>query len=76
LAGGYVTKPNVGWYARVNKKTGEIEEGKVREKATLNAEFWNPIFEETDFKEFVKTYYSIGHKPLLEVDLDIEIEGE
>ena len=76
LAGGYVTKPNVGWYARVNKDTGEIEEGKVREKQTLTKAFWEPILEETDFKEFVKTYYSIGHKPLLEVDLDIEIEGE
>jgi hypothetical protein len=76
LAGGYVTKPNVGWYARVNKETGEIEEGKVREKQTLTKAFWEPILEETDFKEFVKTYYSIGHKPLLEVDLDIEIEGE
>jgi hypothetical protein len=76
LAGGYVTKPNVGWYARVNKETGEIEEGKVREKQTLTKAFWEPILKETDFKEFVKTYYSIGHKPLLEVDLDIEIEGE
>ena len=76
LAGGYVTKPNVGWYARVDKETGEIEGTKVREKDTLNKKFWDPILNETDFKEFVKTYYSIGHKPLLEVDLDIEIEGE
>ena len=76
LAGGYVTKPNVGWYARVNKETGEIEEGKVREKQTLTKAFWEPIFKNTDFKQFVKTYYSIGHKPLLEVDLDIEVEGE
>ncbi len=74
LAGGYVTKPNVGWYARVNKDTGEIEDGKVREKDTKTKEFWDPIFEETDFKEFVKSYYSIGHKPLLDIDLDIVME--
>ena len=74
LAGGYVTKPNVGWYARVDKESGEILDPKVREKDTLNKKFWDPIFKETDFKEFVKTYYSIGHKPLLDIDLDIESE--
>ena len=74
LAGGYVTKPNVGWYARVDMKTGEIEDTKVREKDTLTKKFWDPVFKDTDFKEFVKTYYSIGHKPLLEIDLDFEEE--
>ena len=74
LAGGYVTKPTVGWYARVDKDTGEIIDPKVREKDTLNKKFWDPIFKETDFKEFVKSYYSIGHKPLLDIDLDIPME--
>tara|TARA_Y100001937_G_scaffold11320_1_gene13997 strand:+ start:2177 stop:3232 length:1056 start_codon:yes stop_codon:yes gene_type:complete len=72
LAGGYVTKPNVGWYARVDRETGEIEDTKVREKDTLTKKFWDPIFKETDFKEFVKSYYSIGHKPLLDVEIDLE----
>jgi len=74
LAGGYVTKPNVGWYARVDRETGEIEDTKVREKDTKTKKFWDPIIKETDFKEFIKTYYSIGHKPLLEIDLDLEEE--
>ena len=76
LAGGYVTKPTIGWYARVDKKTGAIEDGKVREKDTLTKKFWDPIFKDTDFKEFVKTYYSIGHRPLIDIDLDIPMEGE
>ena len=33
---------------------------KLREKDTLTSEFWNPIFADTDFKEFVKSQYSIG----------------
>ena len=74
LAGGYVTKPNVGWYARVDRDTGEIEDTKVREKDTKTKKFWDPIIKETDFKEFIRTYYSIGHKPLLEIDLDLEEE--
>ena len=74
LAGGYVTKPNVGWYAAVDMKTGEINDTKVREKDTLTKKFWDPIFKNTDFKEFVKTYYSIGHRPMIDIDLDIETE--
>ncbi len=74
LAGGYVTKPNVGWYARVDRETGEIEDTKVREKDTLQKKFWDPIFANTDFKEFLKTYYSIGHKPLLDIDLDLDTD--
>ena len=74
LAGGYVQKPNVGWYCRVDMETGELVQPKVREKDTLQKKFWMPIFENTNFKEFVKTYYSIGHKPLLDIDLDLEID--
>ena len=75
LAGGYVQKPNVGWYCRVDTETGELVQPKVREKDTLTEEFWKPIFETTNFKEFLKGHYQIGHKPLLDVELDIEQEN-
>ncbi len=74
LAGGYVQKPNVGWYCRVDTETGELVQPKVREKDTLSEEFWKPIFETTNFKEFLKGHYQIGHKPLLDIELDIEQE--
>ena len=74
LAGGYVVKPNVGWYARVDKETGEMVEPKVRQKDTLTEEFWKPILEETDFKQFIQGHYQIGHKPLLDVNLDLQME--
>ena len=44
----------------VNKESGEMIGSKLREKDTLTGEFWNPIFADTDFKEFVKSQYSIG----------------
>jgi len=69
LAGNYVTKPKVGWYARVNQETGEIEEKNFREAQTLSEEFWDPIFNNTDFKEFVKKQFTIGHKSVIEGDL-------
>ena len=69
LAGGYVTKPKVGWYARVNQETGEVEEKNFREAQTLSEEFWEPIMTGTDFKEFVKKQFTIGHKSVVEGDL-------
>jgi len=74
LAGNYVTKPNVGWYCKVDRNTGELIDPKVREKETLNKEFWEPVFQTTDFKEFIKGHYQIGAVPLMEVELDIEQE--
>lgn len=62
MAGEYVRKPSNGWYEAVNPSTGEVMSGKVRLDATLTEEFWKPVFEQTDFKEFLKKTYTIGHK--------------
>ena len=59
MSGNYVTKPSPGWYVRVDKSTGELVEPKVREKDTLNKEFWKPIIEGTDFKDYITKKYSI-----------------
>ena len=64
MAGGYVTKPNAGWYQRAG------EESKVRMAETLKEEFWQPIFNDTDFKEFIRKQYTIGHKDMVELDLE------
>jgi hypothetical protein len=73
IAGGYAAKPKNGWYCRVDQETGELVEPNVRLKDTLTPEFWQPIFEETDFKEFVKKQFTIGYKT--EVNLEIEQEA-
>jgi len=72
LAGGYVTKPSNGWYATVDQSTGEIG-SKVRHDATLDKSFWDPIFTETNFKDFLKKQYSIGHREQVSMD-EIVIE--
>jgi hypothetical protein len=36
----------------------------------LTNEFWQPIFDNTDFKEFIKKQYTIGHKALVELDIE------
>lgn len=72
LAGQYVAKPSAGWYSVVDRSTGELREGKVREKETLNEEFWKPILEETDFKDFVKKQYQIGAESVVSMDDIVE----
>jgi len=71
LAGGYVTKPSNGWYAAVDRSTGEVG-GKVRYDTTLDKSFWDPIFTQTDFKDFLKKQYSIGHQSLVSMDEIVE----
>jgi RecA/RadA recombinase len=73
LAGEYVAKPSNGWYCRVDKATGELLDPKYREKDTKTEEFWNPVFENSDFEEFIKKQYTIGHKSLVEMD-EIAVE--
>ena len=71
LTGGYVTKPSNGWYAAVDQSTGEMG-SKVRYDVTLSKPFWDPIFNDTDFKEFLKKQYSIGHQSLVSMDEIVE----
>jgi RecA/RadA recombinase len=73
IAGGFVIKPSNGWYVRVDKSTGEMVGGKLREKETMTPEFWDPIFKDTDFKEFVRSSYQIGGESM---DLDLDLESE
>ena len=69
LAGGWASKPSNGWYCRVDRSTGELVEPKVRLKETLLPEFWAPILEDNEFKEFIKSQYTIGHKSMIDGDI-------
>lgn len=72
LAGQYVAKPSNGWYQIVDRETGEMIGTKCREKETLSASFWEPIFNKTDFKEFVKKQYTIGYASIVDPDSIVE----
>ena len=60
LESGHVTKPNVGWYAKVNTSTGEVESKKWRMADTESAEFWDSILSDESFKEWVRTNYQFS----------------
>lgn len=77
MAGGYVQKPSNGWYEAIDPSTGEVLSGKVREAQTLEEEFWSPIFNNTNFKEFVKQHYTIGYKSQIDdAAFNDVLEGE
>jgi len=60
----FVTKPSPGWYAKIDRKTGEVG-AKVRLDATQTKEFWYPILEDKQFKTFVQEKYQIGYGNIL-----------
>ena len=70
LDGGYVAKPSNGWYSKVDRKTGEVMDGRVREKETLTEDFWRSIIEETDFKDYLKRKFSIVREAVVDVESD------
>ena len=68
LAGKYVAKPSNGWYCRVDRDTGELLDPKVREKQTREEEFWEPIINNTDFKDYIKRCYQIGGGESIDIE--------
>ena len=65
LESGHVIKPKVGWYQRVNKETGEIEEKNWREKDTDSADFWMPILKDKSFRDYVKDKYQLSSSSVM-----------
>ena len=70
LESGHVIKPSNGWYSRVNKETGEVEDKKFRIKDTDSKEFWMDIVTSKSFNEFIAKKYQISHGELIK-DEDI-----
>lgn len=69
IESGHVVKPKNGWYALVDKKTGEVG-GNVRYKQTQTEEFLGSLLDNKEFKEFVKNKYKLtGNIQLSEDDI-------
>ena len=68
LLSGHVTKPSQGWYCRINTETGEEIYPKVREKDTMNKEFWDPILKDSKFNEFLRGHYMIGYRSMIDAE--------
>jgi len=74
LEGGYLTKTKQGWYALVDKTTGEVEEKNMRAgDIAENKDLWLKMFKETDFAAWIKSHYSLSSGSLVSAD-DFEVE--
>ena len=76
IEGGYVAKPKVGWYAVVDRTTGEVSGKNFRAADIVDSkEFWMTIFQDTDFAAYIKRKYSLDTEGTL-VYNDEEEEAE
>jgi len=76
LESGHVVKPSNGWYSRVDKSTGEIEEKKWRIKDTDTKEFWLQVLMDKSFQQWVTENYQISSGSIMQNMDDDEIEKE
>lgn len=60
IEGGYIIKPKQGWYATVDKDTGEIGPNKRAADIISNDDFWNMLIEKTDFSTWIKNKYTLS----------------
>lgn len=72
LESGHVIKPSNGWYSKVDKETGVIEDKKYRLKDTDTKDFWLPIITTKSFYDFIKTKYSIGQGSQMMQDEELD----
>lgn len=71
---GFVVKPKVGWYSRVNDD-GEVEEKLWRAAQTECMEFWKPILASQKFTDKISSMYKVGNSEILTDDqIDAEME--
>lgn len=69
LDGGYIIKPKNGWYATVDKETGEVHTPSMRATDIVdNKEFWMKMFTNTDFAKYIENRYRMGNGPIMKED--------
>ncbi len=76
LESGHATKPNVGWYAKVNTATGEVDSKKWRLADTECPEFWDSILADESFKEWIRKNYQFSSAVAGNIDTVAEVDDE
>ena len=75
LLSGHVIKPSNGWYQKVDKETGEIDEKKYRMADTDNAAYWNSVLKAESFKKYIEDRFMIANGSIMsDEEIDAEME--
>jgi RecA/RadA recombinase len=67
IESGHVIKPSNGWYSKVDKDTGEVEDKKYRIKDTDTKDFWLPIITSKSFQTYVEEKYRVASAEIMQV---------
>jgi|TARA_R110000823_G_scaffold300295_1_gene421081 RecA/RadA recombinase len=67
IEGGFVSKPSPGWYAKIDRASGEIQD-KVRLADTQNEQFMKSILDNPEFSDYVKKKYEIAYSNIMGED--------
>jgi RecA/RadA recombinase len=71
LDGGFIVKPKNGWYATVDRNTGEVRQPSMRAGDIVdNKKFWIDMFSDTDFAKYIETKYKMATSSIMENDND------
>ena len=69
IDGGYIVKPKAGWYATVDKETGEVRQPSMRAGDIVdNKKFWMDMFSNTDFAKYIEQKYKMATGAIMESD--------
>jgi len=68
IEAGIIVKPKMGWYARVDKETGEVGKNMRAADIVDDRDFWKSVFEETDFADWIKNKYTLAMGKILQDD--------
>jgi hypothetical protein len=74
LESGHVIKPSNGWYSKIDKETGEIDNKKFREKETDTKDFWIPILKQKSFQKFVEDKYRVASGSIMQLEMEGDID--
>jgi len=74
LESGHVIKPSNGWYSKVDKDTGEVEDKKYRIKDTDTKDFWLPILKTQSFRQFIEDKYRVAAGEIIQEEIEAEDE--
>ena len=66
LESGHVRKPKNGWYQAINPENGEELSGNLREAQTMNKDFWEKVFEKTNFESYIENRFKIPSKNMMQ----------
>ena len=71
LDGGYIVKPKNGWYATVDRDSGEVRQPSMRAGDIVdNKKFWMDMFSDTDFAKYIENKYKMATGAIMETDND------